>query len=86
MRAYYVNTYATTRNYGGPEEGGWFYEGGQPVGTVAFSTEREARAHAQTIATRPARLFSNRSEAGVRVRVEGSPAAAYPVGPVRWDE
>ena len=69
MRAYYVNTYATTRNYGGPEEGGWFYEGGQPVGTVAFSTEREARAHAQTI-----------------VRVEGSPAAAYPVGPVRWDE
>ena len=86
MKAHYVNTYATGRNYGGPEEGGWFYEDGRPVDTVSFHTESEARTYARTIATRPARVFSNRSEAGVAVRVERAPGAAYPAGPVRWDD
>ncbi len=27
----YVNTYATGRSYGGPEEGGWWYDTGRPV-------------------------------------------------------
>ncbi len=34
----YVNTYETTRSYGGPEEGGWWYTEGEPVDSdVVFS-------------------------------------------------
>lgn len=29
---YYVNVYETNRAYGGPEEGGWYYNCGHPIG------------------------------------------------------
>ncbi len=34
MRLRYVNAYAVTRHYGGPEEGGWWYNRGQPLASV----------------------------------------------------
>lgn len=30
---YYVNVYRVTREYGGPEEGGWWFDTGEPVMT-----------------------------------------------------
>lgn len=30
----YVNAYAVTRHYGGPEEGGWWYNAGRPLASV----------------------------------------------------
>ena len=33
----YLNTYETSQAYGGPEEGGWWYECGTPVQSVAIS-------------------------------------------------
>ena len=30
----YVNAYAVTRNYGGSEEGGWYYNSGTPLASV----------------------------------------------------
>lgn len=30
----YLNVYAVTRHYGGPEEGGWWYNAGQPLASV----------------------------------------------------
>ena len=30
----YVNAYIVTREYGGPEEGGWYYDAGYPVASV----------------------------------------------------
>jgi hypothetical protein len=30
----YVNAYAVTRHYGGPEEGGWYYDSGDPVASI----------------------------------------------------
>ena len=30
----YVNAYAVTRHYGGPEEGGWWYNYYQPLASV----------------------------------------------------
>lgn len=41
----YVNIYAVSRCYGGPEEGGWWFEAGEPVGSVPIEmTETEQRA------------------------------------------
>lgn len=31
QRLRYVNVYAVTRHYGGPEEGGWWYNSGSPI-------------------------------------------------------
>jgi len=30
----YVNLYRVTRHYGGPEEGGWWYDAGEPLASV----------------------------------------------------
>ena len=30
----YVNAYAVSRCYGGPEEGGWWYDSGRPLASV----------------------------------------------------
>lgn len=35
--AVYLNTYKTWQAYGGPEEGGWWYECGEPVQSVLVS-------------------------------------------------
>jgi len=35
----YLNTYETYQAYGGPEEGGWWYECGEPVQSVLLSDE-----------------------------------------------
>lgn len=31
MRLFWINTYATDRRFGGREEGGWWYDTGEPV-------------------------------------------------------
>ena len=42
-RRFYVNEYRVTRNYGGPEEGGWHYDSGEFVTNHGeFSTRYEA--------------------------------------------
>ena len=41
---YYVNLYQTTKCYGGPEEGGWYYEEGVYHSCMgAYSNEKEAK-------------------------------------------
>jgi hypothetical protein len=32
----YLNVYAVTRHYGGPEEGGWWFNAGEPLASVPF--------------------------------------------------
>lgn len=49
---YYVNTYEVDRGYGGPEEGGWWYDLGKPVASVPFETLREAEAWQDTMEER----------------------------------
>lgn len=36
----YVNAYAVTRNYGGSEEGGWWFNSGSPLASVPVKAER----------------------------------------------
>lgn len=35
----YLNVYAITRHYGGPEEGGWWYNSGVPVACVPMEVD-----------------------------------------------
>lgn len=36
----YVNAYEVTRHYGGPEEGGWWYDAGTPIASVPVRIPR----------------------------------------------
>lgn len=42
MSTLWVNVYKVTRHYGGPEEGGWWYNAGEPIHTESCDTEAEA--------------------------------------------
>lgn len=35
----YVNAYAVSRNWGGPEEGGWWYDSGEPLASIPVREE-----------------------------------------------
>lgn len=39
----HANAYRITRHYGGPEEGGWWYDRGEPLGSLPCASQREAR-------------------------------------------
>lgn len=44
---FYVHKYAISLNYGGPEEGGWYYESGIPVQSAVYIGEDEEDAYAK---------------------------------------
>lgn len=46
LRLYYVNFYHMQQQYGGREEGGWWYVHGSPVATHSFALRSEAFAFA----------------------------------------
>jgi hypothetical protein len=39
----YVNVYEVTQEYGGPEEGGWWYSCRHPLGSVPIQKEETAK-------------------------------------------
>jgi hypothetical protein len=39
MRKLYVNVYLVTRHYGGPQEGGWWYDAGEPLASIPVAAE-----------------------------------------------
>ena len=43
---YYVNVYDVTRAYGGPEEGGWWYDTGEPIASWPYKSYEEAKTFA----------------------------------------
>jgi hypothetical protein len=43
MAKQFVNVYAVVLTYGGPEEGGWYYDRYFPVSTQGFSSRRKSR-------------------------------------------
>lgn len=51
----YVNVFAVTRTYGGPEEGGWWFDEGEPVASVPVTSEEEQEAAIKRLET----LFPN---------------------------
>lgn len=37
----YVNAYEVTRHYGGPEEGGWWFNCGEPLASVPLGPDQD---------------------------------------------
>jgi hypothetical protein len=39
----FVNVYYQTQRYGGPEEGGWWYDHNEPVSSKRFTSNRKCK-------------------------------------------
>lgn len=78
----FVNVYEVDRCYGGPEEGGWWYD----AGTLVESAEVPA-GEAEEVAAELAEQYPHTGKVGsvlyqggdYRIRVEDEPGADYPV-------
>ena len=79
----FVNVYLVDRAYGGPEEGGWWFDTGEPV----FSQHVENKQTAEIIAPRLEAHYSNDgrpeissvlSEGCYWVGIEDHPAQGWP--------
>jgi hypothetical protein len=88
----YVNVYLVNQEYGGREEGGWYYNSGEPIESHAFFSRRKADDALRVIKAqvaednkqRPA-LWSVRSCGVFEARIEDHPAAAYPNHSPRYE-
>jgi hypothetical protein len=80
----FVNVYLEDRAYGGPEEGGWWYDVGKAVRSTqvafdlgALSAEEQAWCDEENLHRR-SDVGSVLSEGRYAVRVEDGPAADFP--------
>ena len=80
----YVNVYLVDRCYGGPEEGGWYYDAGAPIYSHKLERGERARDLVERFERRFAHLagrYGRSSVIGgpdVEVRIEREPAKAFP--------
>ena len=70
---YYVNVYQIQRAYGGPEEGGWWYDEGTPIETETTTEGGELRGIIDRLEKAHGEVCGSR-----RVVVEFEPGQAFP--------
>lgn len=79
---YWVNVYRVDRAYGGPEEGGWWFDTGEPIHTLEFRSKREAQDVAEALGTVYHATGSSQSmaaqEPDYRITLERQKGTAYP--------
>lgn len=47
----YLNVYAVTRHYGGPEEGGWWFNAGEPLASIPLTNPTDDQIVKRRMAT-----------------------------------
>lgn len=86
-RRRYVNAYAVDRRYGGPEEGGWYYDDGTPLASIPVDTDAEEAAARDMINAKFKDAYEQTNRHGrfsviggpdLEIYIEESPAVAYP--------
>jgi hypothetical protein len=71
----HVNAYAVDRCYGGPEEGGWYYDDGRPLGSIMVRNSDEAIDAAKALLRE---RFTPEFEENLEIYVEDDVAAHFP--------
>lgn len=86
--ATFVNVYEIDRRCGGPEEGGWWYDTGEPVKSIICTTHEEAEEVREMLRTEYVRSGKRYSVLGGEdydVFIEPHPAKAWPEGRPRYE-
>ena len=75
----FINTYREVNTYGGPEEGGWWYPKGEPVGSRLCTSQAELDEKLGELSAK-ANSLNEDASCGVyyTVRVQAYFAEAYP--------
>lgn len=81
----YVNAHEVTRHYGGPEEGGWYYDAGTPLAAVPVKTAVEEAAALKTLKEIFAPMYEGRrgrysviGEEDLEITIDDHVARAWP--------
>ena len=87
---WYVNVYEVRRLFGGPEEGGWYYNAGVPLASILVDSEEEARSFLPVVLrTYEDRawgdVYSVRGGVAIEVHVERQFAEPWPRQPPRYE-
>ncbi len=69
----YVNAYRITRHYGGPEEGGWWFDCGEPLGSLPCTSQREAKSKVDEMRAK----FAHLAEGDINSVLEGAEVHVY---------
>lgn len=80
---WYVNVYELDRHYGGPEEGGWWYDSGTLITSIPLPSKHHAEEHAALLRETDYRSTGNVSSVIYRggaysVEVSNEPGADFP--------
>jgi len=59
----YLNVYAVTRHYGGPEEGGWWFNAGEPLASIPLANPTDDQIEAER--TRLQSIFADHAEGDI---------------------
>lgn len=80
----YVNAYAVTRHFGGPEEGGWWYNAGEPLASVPLANPTVDQIEAER--ARLKSVLADHAEGDIYSVLGGVAVEVYPQdGPaVNW--
>jgi len=82
----YVNAYLVSRMYGGPEEGGWWYDAGEPLESRFVSYRIACRVQARLLKTWVARQGADLGRyQSIEVRLEENLAARFPASTPRYE-
>lgn len=79
----YVNAYCVTRHYGGPEEGGWWYNAGEPLASVPIDDGQDPEPVREHLRSKfsdvnQGNIYSVRGGEEVQVYIEDEFAAYFP--------
>ena len=79
----YVNAYAVSRHYGGPQEGGWWYNAGEPLASVPLSDRTRIRAEVARLEELFAdqqwgNIYSVNGGVELRIAIEDQMAEVWP--------
>ena len=86
---FYVNVYLLNRQYGGPEEGGWWYDTGEPLSSMPLDTLHKAEAERDRLAVHFPSTGSRYSvaarEADYGIEIESRFAQPWPEQTPRYE-
>jgi hypothetical protein len=84
----WVNVYSVNRLYGGPEEGGWWYDTGEIVLSKQFDDDDSAQDYAESLEKQfpnTGKRYSVLGGEDYNIWVEDSPGQDYPTERPRYE-
>lgn len=69
----YVNAYRITRHYGGQEEGGWWFDCGEPLGSLPCTSQRQAKSQVEDMRAK----FEHLAEGDIDSVLGGTEVSVY---------